>query len=84
MTISLRLEGRLEQELNNYAKMMGLTKSELIRNLITEFINRESKKPSPWELGRHVFGRVGSSQGNLSADRKKIIKEKLHAKKNRH
>jgi len=83
MTLSLRLESKLERELNNRAKMVGITKSELVRNLIVDFIDRESKKSTPWELGKNVFGREGSGCGNISVDRKSILKEKLNAKKNR-
>ena len=84
MTISLRLESRLERELNNYAKMMGISKSELVRNLIADFIERETGRSSPYELGRNVFGREGSGRGDLSANRKSILRKKLNAKKNRH
>ena len=84
MTISLRLESRLERELNKHAKIMGISKSELVRNLIAEFVARESTKPSPWELGKNVFGRVGSGCGMLSVNRKSILRKKLNARKNRH
>ena len=84
MTISLRLENNIERELNSRAKMMGISKSELVRNLIADFIDRETGKTSPWELGRNVFGREGSGQGNLSVNRKSILRKKLDAKKNRY
>jgi RHH-type transcriptional regulator, rel operon repressor / antitoxin RelB len=84
MSISLRLDRKLERELNDYARIVGKPKSELIRNLIAEFIKKESRNLTPWELGKEVFGREGSGCGNLSLDRKSILKEKLHAKKNRY
>lgn len=84
MSISLRLESSIESELNKYAKMVGKPKSELIRNLITEFLEKESTRHSPWELGKDVFGRTGSGKGNLSYDRKTVLKEKLRAKKSNH
>jgi hypothetical protein len=33
-----------------------------------------------WELGKNLFDKHSSRQGNLSKDRKKIIREKLYAK----
>lgn len=84
MAISLRLESKLEHELSKYAKIMGRSKSELIRSLIDDFVNKKRKRLSPWEIGKNVFGREGSKKGDLSANRKSILKEKLNAKKNRH
>jgi len=84
MPISLRLDEHLERELNKYARQVGKPKSELVRNLIADFINKKAHRLSPWELGKEVFGREGSGRGNLAQDRKAILKEKLHAKKNRH
>jgi predicted DNA-binding protein len=84
MPISLRLDERLERELNKYARKLGKPKSELIRNLIADFVNKKANRLSPWELGKEVFGREGSGRVNLAQDRKSVLKEKLHAKKNRH
>jgi RHH-type transcriptional regulator, rel operon repressor / antitoxin RelB len=84
MAISLRLNSSLERELNKHAHLLGVPKSEFIRNLISDFLKKKSKRLSPWELGEKVFGREGSGLGNLSIDRKAILKEKLHAKKNHH
>jgi hypothetical protein len=82
MTISVRLESKLEKELSQYAKIMGKSKSELIRNLIDEYIKKKKKKLSPWETGKDLFGCEGSKKGDLSVNRKLILKEKLRAKKN--
>ena len=84
MPISLRLDSKLERELNRYARMVGRPKSEVVRKLIADFIEKESRAITPWELGKEMFGREGSGCGNLSIDRKSILKEKLRAKKNRH
>jgi hypothetical protein len=84
MSISLRLDNKLERKLNDYAKITGKPKSELIRNLVSEFLEKESKNLTPWELGKKVFGREGSGRGNLSRDRKSILKEKLNARKSHH
>jgi len=82
MPISFRLDDHLERELNKYARRVGKSKSELIRNLIADFLNKKTNRLSPWELGKEVFGREGSGKSNLAQDRKSILKEKLHAKKN--
>ncbi|OGL46743.1 MAG: hypothetical protein A2161_18330 [Candidatus Schekmanbacteria bacterium RBG_13_48_7] len=81
MAISLRLDSKLDQELSKCAEFMGTSKSELIRILIDDFVKKNAKRLSPWELGKDFFGREGSGKSNLSVDRKTILKEKLDAKK---
>ncbi len=78
--ITLRLDPKLEQTINNIAHQMGVSKSELIRKSITEFIENLDK-PSPWELGSEVFGKYASTQESLSRDRKMLVKDKIKAKR---
>ena len=78
--ITLRLDPKLERTINNIAHQMGISKSELIRKSITEFIDKLDK-PSPWELGNDVFGKYSSGKDNLSSERKSLIKEKIRAKR---
>lgn len=78
--ITLRLDSELEQNINDIAYKMGITKSELIRKSITAFIEK-IEHPSPWELGNELFGKYASGSDNLSQDRKSLIKEKIKAKR---
>jgi len=66
--------------INKIAHQLGVSKSELVRKSITEFIDKLDK-PSPWELGSNLFGNYKSEQTNLSSDRKALIKEKIRAKR---
>jgi len=78
--ITLRLDPKLEQAVNNTAKNLGLTKSELIRKSISEYLGT-LKQPSPWEAGKDLFGKYSSGLGDLSSKRKELIKGKLRAKR---
>ena len=78
--ITLRLDSKLEKTINNVAHRLGLSKSELIRKSVTEYIDK-LKKPSPWELGNDIFGKYASGQDNLAKDRKALIREKIRAKR---
>ena len=71
--ITLRLDPELENSIQRSAKLLGISKSELIRNSVTEYLSKLSK-PSPWELGKEYFGKYASGQTNLSADRKLLFK----------
>ena len=84
MAISLRLDSAIDRELSKIAEASGTSKSELVRTLISEFVNKHSAHPTQWELGKDIFGRYGSGKGNLSQDRKAILREKLREKKSRY
>lgn len=83
MAISLRLDKKLENQLSKVANSEGKSKSDLVRTLIAEFLSNKRSQPSSWDLGKDVFGRYGSGKGNLSINRKSILREKLNAKKSR-
>ncbi|MGB5685371.1 MAG: hypothetical protein WBM35_06150 [Candidatus Electrothrix sp.] len=78
--ITLRLDSKTEQAVNDTAKNLGLTKSELIRKSISEYL-KKLKQPSAWEVGKDVFGKYSSGLGNLSSDRKELMKSKIKAKR---
>jgi|LGVF01.1.fsa_nt_gb predicted DNA-binding protein len=78
--ITLRLDPKLEQNVQNTSKILGITKSELIRKSITDYLTKLSKS-SPWELGENYFGKYSSGQDNLSTDRKLLLKTKIRAKR---
>lgn len=78
--ITLRLDQKLEQQVNSTAKNLGLTKSELIRKSINEYLGK-LKQPNAWEIGENLFGKYSSGLGNLSSDRKELVKSKVRAKR---
>ena len=77
--LTLRLNPELEQTINDTAKILGLTKSELIRQSINDYISK-LEQPNAWEAGKDLFGKYSSGLGNLSENRKDLIKNKLKAK----
>ena len=80
MMITLRLDPKLEQDINNTAKNLGLSKSELIRKSIHDYIGRLGKQ-NAWEVGEELFGKYSSGLSNLSTNRKELIKSKIKAKR---
>ncbi len=78
--ITLRLDLELEQQVNNTAKYLGLTKSELIRKSIKEYLCK-LRQPNAWEIGEDLFGKYSSGLGNLSSDRKELVKNKIRGKR---
>ena len=78
--ITLRLDAKLEQAINNTAKNLGLSKSELIRKSIYDYLGRLGNQ-NAWEAGKELFGKYSSGLGNLSTNRKELIKRKIKAKR---
>lgn len=79
--ITLRLDSKLEQSINNTAKNLGLTKSELIRKSINEYLSK-LESPCAWEVGEALFGKYSSGLGSLFSNRKELLKNKIKAKRN--
>ena len=78
--ITLRLEPEIESAINSTAKILGLTKSELIRQSINEYLAKV-KRQNPWEAGEELFGKYSSGYGNLSLERKALLRNKIKAKR---
>jgi len=78
--ITLRLDPTLEQKISNVAKNLGLSKSELVRKSLVEYLTKVNNQ-NAWEAGQDLFGKYASGKGNLSSERKELLKEKLRAKR---
>ena len=78
--ITLRLDPTLEQAINDTAQNLGLTKSELIRRSILEYLSKLGKA-NAWEVGQDLFGKYSSGLSNLSTERKAIVKKRIRAKR---
>ena len=77
--ITLKLEPEIESAVNRTAKTLGLTKSELIRQSINQYLDTV-KRQNPWEAGKELLGKYSSGYGNLSLERKAFLKGKIKAK----
>ena len=78
--ITLRLGPELEQQVNLTAKMLGLTRSELIRKSLVDYIEKQEKQ-NAWEAGSDLFGKYASGRNDLSSNRKALLKDKIRAKR---
>ena len=78
--ITLRLDPSLEEAVNTTAKHLGITKSDLIRKSLVEYLEKLGR-PNAWDAGYDLFGKFASGEKNLSVDRKKILKAKIKAKR---
>lgn len=80
MTISLRLDDDLARRLQTAASARGISKSELVRQCVIQFLGNEQQSTTAWEAGRHLFGRHGSGRGDLSERCEEILRDTFRAK----
>jgi hypothetical protein len=81
MTISLRLDNRLARKLASVAKARGISKCELIRKCLDEYLAGEEEEPTAWHLGKHLFGCYDSGQGDLAVRAKEVARKRIHARR---
>ncbi len=79
--MTVQLNEQLRQNLEALASQRGVSSAELIEQCLEEFVGGAQNGGSPWRLGEKLFGKFGSGRGDLSRNRKKIVREKIHAKR---
>jgi hypothetical protein len=62
------------------AETTRTSKSRIIRDALSRYLDAKDGTVIPFDLGKDLFGQVGSGKRDLSANYKKILKEKLDAK----
>ena len=80
MTRSIRLDEKLRAEVERQLTRSGKSFSEFAREALAEKIARDAEKKTPFEAGKHLFGKHGSGRGDLSERSDEIYREKMRAK----
>jgi Arc/MetJ-type ribon-helix-helix transcriptional regulator len=83
MTITVRIDESTEARLRRLLKERGGSLSDFVRAAIAEKLEREAQKPTPYELGKHVFGRYGSGRSDLASNSEQFLREMVRAKRRR-
>lgn len=79
--LSVRIPEDLEAKIELITKEKNITKSEVVKEAILQYIARNEK--SSYELGKDLFGKYGSDDGDSSITYKTKIKERLREKNTR-
>ena len=85
MTLTVRLEPELEDQLEDYCQAEGTTKTAVVTRALRDFLNTLRQQRTPYELGADLFGADKTEDNGLEVSRnyKKLLKEKLRAKYSR-
>ena len=78
--LTVRLTDKEEKQLNEYAKLSDLSKSQIVKEALVEYISKRKDSTSAYALGADLFGLEGSNQSDKSSTYKARLKEKLRAK----
>ena len=81
--LTVRLPQALEDRLKQTAAAEKRTKTEVIRTALEVYLQAQRGNRSAFDLGEDLFGRYGSGNGNLSTTYKRILKERIRAKRTR-
>jgi len=79
---SVRLPIESQLKLLALSRIMGKTKSDIIKESLDIYYAREENEMDSYTLGLPYFGKYGSGKGDLSTTYKERIKEKLRARQN--
>ena len=83
MSVTIRLPVPLEKELARAASRKRVSKSQLVRDCLQAYLSADKDAPLAWELGKDLFGKVGSGRSDLSRNRQQIVRDKLNARHRR-
>jgi len=78
--ITVRLPKEMEKKIEALSQKKLTTKSEIIKEALQEYLEKQENLEKPFDLGKELFGKYGSGKGNLSIEYKKKVREKVHAK----
>lgn len=79
MTVTVKLDAPLEEQLRRRAAGTGRSTSEVIRAALVAYLEHgessaSARPPSPYELGSNLFGRH-EGEAALAQDRKKLLEQ---------
>ena len=81
--ISVRLPAEMEKKLKQLAESENVTKTYLVKEALNKYIAEKEEKKDPYQLGKDLFGRHGSKEGDLSTTYKKRVSDQIHEKYSR-
>ncbi len=71
----------LEHELEILSNQKNISRSEIIKEALVEYMAKEKTYNNPYESGRQYFGKFGSGEHDRSVTYKSRIKSKLREKR---
>ena len=83
MPISIRLGDQLEHRLGVVSKRLRVNKSEVVKRSLEAYLDQLEPRKNAYQLGEDLFGADTSTAGDVSANYKALLGQKLRAKHRR-
>jgi predicted transcriptional regulator len=85
MTLSVRLDDELDRLVQETARVLNRTRSEVVKLSLRDYCGRalRARDANPYSLAKDLLGRVGSGRGDLSVRGRDVVRELLDAKRSR-
>ena len=83
--ISVRLDEKIEKQLNLISNQKHIPKSKVIKEALIyyfDMLKKESEQKNAYDLGIEFFGKYSSGKNDLSTTYKQKLKDKINAKNN--
>lgn len=77
---SARLPASLEERLTRLARSTRTSKSRIIREALSRYLDELDSGTTPWEAGKDLFGAAASGRGDLSTSYKRLLVRRLREK----
>jgi Ribbon-helix-helix protein, copG family len=83
MPLSVRLDEETKEILDRTAKLLGTTKTDILKRSIKDFCNRQllERSKRPYDLIKDLIGEESSGRGDLSLNGEEILRERLGRRK---
>ncbi|HBE03661.1 MAG: hypothetical protein A2096_09465 [Spirochaetes bacterium GWF1_41_5] len=78
--LTVRLPSNLELKIKQISQKDHISKSDIVKEAISEYIQKHGSNISSFKLGEDNFGKYSSGNSNLSLNYKNILKQKLNEK----
>jgi len=80
--LSVRLPEEMEERISYFSRLENRNKSEIVKEALRLYFceKEKEKKMNAYEMGKELFGRYESGDGDRSVTYKRRLKEKLRAK----
>jgi predicted DNA-binding protein len=75
----VRLDKEIETKLNYLSRIKGISKSQIIRDALHNYLENLETPQNPFELEKDLFG-VEGQDSHLSLEYKRILKENIQKK----
>jgi hypothetical protein len=79
--LTVRLPEDMEEKISQIAASEKRTKTQIVREALERYLEARQSRKSSYDLGAELFGKQGSGRGNLSSDYRRLVKEKIRARR---